>query len=88
MLLLREGANLTYLETDAQRSQEALTLALSITSALGNPELAEPVKQCHSGAWAYAESVSDVRILLDGGHVPWSRRRYSGVPVWSISVIV
>lgn len=69
LLLLREGANLTYLETDAQRSQEALTLALSITSALGNPELAEPVKHAILAAWAYAESVSDVRILLDGGHV-------------------
>ena len=39
------------------------------TSEVGNPELAEPVKHAILAAWAYAESVSDVRILLDGGHV-------------------
>ena len=69
MLLLREGINLTYLETDVQKNQEALTLALGVTSAIGNPELAEAVKHAILAAWAYAESVSDVRILLDGGHV-------------------
>lgn len=69
LLLIREGINLTYLETDTQKSQEALTLALGVTSAVGNPELAEPVKHAILAAWAYAESVSDVRILLDGGHV-------------------
>ena len=69
LLLIREGINLTYLETDVQKSQEALTLALGVTSAVGNPELAEPVKHAILAAWAYAESVSDVRILLDGGHV-------------------
>ena len=69
LLLIREGINLAYLETDVQKSQEALTLALGITSAVGNPELAEPVKHAILAAWAYAEAVSDVRILLDGGHV-------------------
>ena len=69
LLLIREGINLAYLETDVQKSQEALTLALGVTSAVGNPELAEPVKHAILAAWAYAESVSDVRILLDGGHV-------------------
>lgn len=69
LLLLREGVNLTYLETDAQKIQEALTLAMGITSALGNPELAEPVKHAILAAWAYAESISDVRILLNGGHI-------------------
>ena len=69
LLLIREGINLAYLETDTQKSQEALTLALGVTSAVGNPELAEPVKHAILAAWAYAESVSDVRILLDGGHV-------------------
>ena len=65
LLLIREGINLAYLETDVQKSQEALTLALGITSAVGNPELAEPVKHAILAAWAYAESVSDVRILLE-----------------------
>lgn len=69
LLLLREAANMVYLETNPQKQQEALSIAAIITSAAGQPELAEPVKHGILAAWAYAESLSDVRILLDGGKV-------------------
>ena len=82
LLLIREGINLAYLETDVQKSQEALTLALGITSAVGNPELAEPVKHAILAAWAYAEAVSDVSILLDGGQVSLRKTE----ELWSTSM--
>lgn len=69
LLLMREGANLLYLETDSTKSQEAMSVALALTSVVANPELAEPVKHAILAAWAYAESISDVRILLNGGKV-------------------
>lgn len=69
LLLMREGSNLLYLEQNAQKSQEAYAMALTITSAAASPELAEPVKHAILAAWAYAESISDVRILLAGGSV-------------------
>lgn len=69
LLLMREGANLLYLETNPTKSQEAMDVALALTSAFANPELAEPVKHAILVAWAYAESISDVRILLNGGKV-------------------
>lgn len=69
LLLLREAANMVYLETNPQKQQEALAIAAVITTAVGQPELAEPVKHGILAAWAYAESLSDVRILLDGGKV-------------------
>jgi hypothetical protein len=69
LLLLREAANMTYLETNSQKKQEALVIALALTSVVGHPELAEPVKHGVLAAWAFAESLSDVRILLDGGKV-------------------
>ena len=69
LLLMREGANLLYLETNPTKSQEAMDVALALTSAFANPELAEPVKHAILAAWAYAESISDVRILLNGGNV-------------------
>ena len=69
LLLMREGANLLYLETNPTKSQEAMSVALALTSAVANPELAEPVKHAILAAWAYAESISDVRILLNGGNV-------------------
>lgn len=67
LLLMREGVNYVYLLHDAGKSNEALLLATAIASAFGQPELAEPVKHAILLAWAYAESISDVRVLLDGG---------------------
>ena len=70
LLLLREGANLLYLETQPEKIRQAMSAALALTSVVANPELAEPVKQAILAAWAYAESISDVRILLNGGKIP------------------
>lgn len=60
---------MVYLESSTKKQQEALTIAAAITTAVGQPELTEPVKHAILAAWAYAESLSDVRILLDGGKV-------------------
>lgn len=69
LLLLREGANYVYLLHDKEKCEEALILATAIASAFGQPELAEPVKHAVLLAWAYAESVCDVRTLLAGGRI-------------------
>lgn len=69
LLLMREGMNYLYLLHDREKCEEALLLATAIASAFGQPELAEPVKHAILLAWAYAESISDVRILLDGGKI-------------------
>ena len=66
LLLLREGINYAYLLTDAAKQEKALTLAVSIASAFALPELAPVIEQGILAAWAYAESLSDVRILLNG----------------------
>lgn len=70
MLLLRETANVVYLFSDSGKVAEAEALALAVTSAIALPELAELVKISLIFAWAYAESVYDVRMLLQGGKVP------------------
>lgn len=70
LLLIRETANVTYLFSDTGKVAEAEALALAVTSAVASPELAEPVKVSLLFAWAYAESVYDVRMLLQGGLVP------------------
>lgn len=69
LLLSREAANLAFLETNPEKQQIALAAAAAITTAVGQPALTEPVKHGILAAWAYAESLSDVRILLDGGKV-------------------
>jgi len=70
LLLLRETANVVYLFSDSAKMAEAEALALAVTSAIALPELAELVKISLIFAWAYAESVYDVRMLLQGGKIP------------------
>lgn len=69
LLLIREVANLAFLETDTEKRQETAAIAMVLTSAVGHPELQPVVQQGIMAAWAYAESLSDMRILLDGGKV-------------------
>ena len=70
LLLLRETANVVYLFSDEAKIAEAEALALAVTSAIAMPELTELVKVSLMFAWAYAESVYDVRMLLKGGKIP------------------
>lgn len=69
LLLLREVTNLAYLETDKEKQEIALAAATALASAAFSPELIPAIKQGILAAWAYAESVSDVRLLLDGQKV-------------------
>ena len=67
---LREASNYIFLCANPQRSNEAELLADTISLAAFSPELKEPIKQTILCAWAYAESVYDVRKLLVGGKIP------------------
>lgn len=69
LLALREASNLVYLEKSSEKQEEAHLIASALTSAVLSPELEPVVQQGILAAWAYAESVSDVRILLEGGKV-------------------
>lgn len=77
LLLLREVANVTYIYTDSVKVMEAKALALSLAAATLNPMLIEPVKHSILFAWAYAESVYDVKQLLAGKRVPLLKTKQS-----------
>lgn len=70
LLLIREVSNLAYLYTDAQKrgELEACAAALSVLALI--PEGMVLVQAVLAAGWAYAESLSDVKILLSGGKVP------------------
>lgn len=70
LLLLRETSNLAYLYTDEAKMAEAEALAATVTTAVGFPELLIPVKLSLIFAWAFAESVHDVKVLLMGNKIP------------------
>ena len=70
LLLWREVANVIYIFSDSAKCMQAELLALTLTAVLMVPELVEPVKYSILFAWAYVESISDVKCLLNGGKVP------------------
>lgn len=70
LLLLRETVNYLYLQTDEVKKAEALSVATILAGASANPALIELVKQGILAAWAYAESICDVKALLSGGKIP------------------
>lgn len=82
LLLLREGMNYLYCLGSAQISAQANSLAASLTGFLGMPALTAATGQAIMLAWAYGESLLDVRILLDGGKVPLIKDAKS----WSLSL--
>ena len=57
---------MAYLETSGDKNQKLQTAAVLLATAIGQPELTPVMKQSLIAAWAYAESVSDVRLLLEG----------------------
>lgn len=77
ILHIREVINITYLFSDSQKVKEADDLAWIVSLILFTPELKEAVKISILYAWSYAESVKDIRILLDGNKVPLSKSKGS-----------
>ena len=70
LLRWREVSNFIYLLSDGAKVAEAEAMALALTAVMLNPELAEPVKYTILFAWAYVESLQDIKDLLGGGKVP------------------
>ncbi len=67
---LREVQNLAALASDPARMAQAEGIAVSLAAASANPAVIAAVQAAIVAAWAYLESVLDVRLLLSGGTVP------------------
>lgn len=70
LLLIRETANVVYLFSNERKMAEAEALALTLAAVIQLPELAKLVQVAILFAWAYAESVYDVKQLLAGRRIP------------------
>lgn len=70
LLAIREAANFVYLQTDQVKCNEARVLATMLVGFTGNTILIIGVQQGILAAWAFAESVSDVKSLLAGERIP------------------
>lgn len=70
LLMLRFVPNYAYLQQDAAKQAEAQSLALTLCSLIMLPMASEAVAQALLLAWAFGESIMDLRSLMKGGKVP------------------
>lgn len=82
LLLLREGANFAFAASDAGMRGQAGTLAAAIAGAAPVPGLVQALELVLLLAWAYGESLLDVRTLLSGGKVPYVK----DASTWKLSL--
>ncbi len=82
LLLLREGMNYLYCVQNSQMNGSAQSLAVTLTGFLGMPALTAATKHALLLAWAYGESLIDVRTLLEGDKVPLTK----DVSSWTLTL--
>ena len=70
LLFLREGMNYSFLLSSSSCNLQVSALASLIAGWTGKPLLVAGIKHALLLAWAYGESLFDVRILLHGGRIP------------------
>ena len=70
ILVMRELSNLIHIYQDSSKIAQADTLAATISALLMIPETQQIFKHMILFAWSYAESVNDIKILLEKGRVP------------------
>jgi hypothetical protein len=70
LVLLRNGFNLAYLMGDSGKKAEAYALSAAVLAVTGCEGIVKLGQCLVLSAWAYGESLNDVKILLDSGKVP------------------
>lgn len=69
LLLVREAANVTHILANAEKREQSLLVANSLAGFTGNPAIIKVVQIGVVAAWAYVESLLDVRALLAGDKI-------------------
>lgn len=75
IIWMREGINFVYLLTDKVKMAEAETLATALVGYTGIVPLVTAMKFAILTVWAYGESLLEVRILLTGGNVDFTKSK-------------
>ena len=83
LLFWREASNMLYLFTNEEKVAQAELLAAALSIILYMPELMDTLKYSILFAWTFAESISDLNILFDGGRVPL----FKSDKTWRLSIV-
>lgn len=73
LMALRFVPNYIYLQNDAGKRAEAKALALTLCTVMAFPAAAEALTQVLLLAWAFGESIMDLRSLMKGYGVPFTK---------------
>lgn len=79
---IRECTNLIYLFTDAAKKEECYALAFTLFGFTGMPALVTIGQYAIMALWAYAESLVEIRQLLDGGRAELTKSAAN----WNLSL--
>lgn len=77
ILILRFVPNYAYIQTDSAMRAEAEAAAVTLCTLLAVPAITEAAAQGILLAWAYGESIMDLRSLLKGNRVPLVKSKES-----------
>ena len=80
--ILRFAVNYGYLLTDKDMQMEVDTLAATLSAVFLSPEIGPVIKHALLLAWAYGESLTDVKTLLAGKKVPAVKSKES----WNLTL--
>ena len=69
LMLMREAANVAHIIADREKLNQTLIIATSLAGFSGNPVIVKIVQIGVVAAWAYVESILDLRTLLSGGKI-------------------
>lgn len=75
LMLLREAANIICITTDHTKMNQAKAVAEVIAAAVAQPELVTIIQCGIVAAWAYVESLLDLRALLGGDKIALVKSR-------------
>ena len=75
LLLIREAANVSHIVADSEKYSASMTLANAIAGFTGNPAIIKVVQLGIVAAWAYVESILDLRALLAGDKIALLKSR-------------
>lgn len=82
LLAMREAANMMYLTTNATCQTQIHELALTLSTAVGAPALEGIMALALEAAWAFGESLLDVKALFEGEEIPLVKTQES----WKLSL--
>lgn len=69
LMLVREAANVTHILEDAEKREASFGMASALAGFTGNPAIIKVVQVGVVAAWAYVESILDLRALLSGAKI-------------------